>query len=150
LLITRRITRPLDAIQSGMRKIAGGDMSVAVTYAERKDEIGALAGAMQVFKDSLIEAERLRGEQKEAEARAVADRKADMRRLADEFQTTVGNIVNAVSSASGELERAAGTLTRTAEHTQQLSGAVASASEEASTNVQTVASAAEEMTASVN
>ena len=150
LLISRRITRPLDTIQSGMRKLAGGDMSVEVTYAQRKDEIGALAGAMQVFKDSLIEAERLRGEQKETEARSVAQRKSDMRRLADDFQTTVGNIVNAVSSASGELEKAAGTLTRTAESTQQLSGAVAAASEEASTNVQTVASAAEEMTASVN
>jgi len=150
LLITRRITHPLDMIQGGMRKLAGGDMSVAVNYTERKDEIGALAGAMQVFKESLIEADRLRAQQKESEGKAAEQRKRDMGRLADEFQTTVGNIVTAVSSASGELEKAAGTLTRTAESTQQLSGAVAAASEEASTNVQTVASAAEEMTASVN
>jgi methyl-accepting chemotaxis protein len=150
MLITRRVTRPLDVIQGGMRKLAGGDTSVEVAYAERKDEIGALAGAMQAFKDSLTEAERLRGEQRETETRAAGLRKAEMQRLANDFQTTVGKIVNAVSTASGELEQAAGTLTRTAENTQRLSGAVASASEEASTNVQTVASAAEEMTTSVN
>jgi methyl-accepting chemotaxis protein len=150
MLITRRVTRPLDVIQGGMRKLAGGDTSVEVAYAERKDEIGALAGAMQAFKDSLTEAERLRGEQRETETRAAGVRKAEMQRLANDFQTTVGKIVNAVSTASGELEQAAGTLTRTAENTQRLSGAVASASEEASTNVQTVASAAEEMTTSVN
>ena len=133
-----------------MHRLAGGDMTVEVPFAERKDEIGKLAGAMQAFKDSLVDAERLRNEQQALEARGMTERKAEMHRLSDEFQTTVGNIVNAVSTASGELEKAATTLTRTAENTQQLSGAVASASEEASTNVQTVASAAEEMSASVN
>src|SRR5262249_40889482 len=128
----------------------GGDVSVEVPYAERRDEIGALSGAMQAFKDSLIDGERLRSEQRESETRATATRKSEMQRLADEFQTTVGKIVDAVSSASGALEGAAGTLTRTAEETQTLSGSVASASEEASSNVQSVASAAEEMSASVN
>jgi methyl-accepting chemotaxis protein len=150
LMVSRRVTRPLSTIQDGMHRLAGGDMTVEVPFAERKDEIGKLAGAMQAFKDSLVDAERLRNEQQALEARGMTERKAEMHRLADEFQTTVGNIVNAVSTASGELEKAASTLTRTAENTQQLSGAVASASEEASTNVQTVASAAEEMSASVN
>ena len=103
-----------------MRKLAGGDLTVEVPYAERKDEIGALAGAMQAFKDSLIEADRLRDEQREIETRAATQRKAEMQRLADEFQTAVGNIVDAVSAASGELESRAGTLTKTAETTQQL------------------------------
>jgi methyl-accepting chemotaxis protein len=150
LVVSRRVTRPLGMIQDGMHKLAGGDVSVEVPFAQRKDEIGALAGAMQAFKDSLTEADHLRQSQRETEQRNAETRKAEMNRLADDFQTTVGNIVNAVSTASGELERAAGTLTRTAENTQKLSGAVASASEEASANVQTVASAAEEMTASVN
>jgi methyl-accepting chemotaxis protein len=150
LMVSRRVTRPISVIQDGMHRLAGGDTAVEVPFADRKDEIGKLAGAMQAFKDSLADAERLRGEQREIEARGATQRKAEMHRLAEEFQTTVGNIVNAVSTASGELEKAAGTLTRTAESTQQLSGAVASASEEASSNVQAVASAAEEMSASVN
>ena len=150
MLISRRVTRPLGMIQNGMHKLAGGDTSVEVPYAQRKDEIGALSGAMQAFKDSLLDADRLRAEQREIEARGAAQRRSEMERLAEEFQVTVGNIVESVSSASSELETAAGTLTRTADGTQKLTGSVATASEQASANVQSVASAAEEMSASVN
>ena len=148
--VSRRVTKPLAIIQHAMLRLAGGDLSASVSFAGRKDEIGALAGAMQTFKASMTEAERLRAEQKESELRAGAQRKADMERLADEFQSAVGNIVETVSSASGELESAAGTLTNTAETTQKLSDAVAAASEAASTNVGSVAAATEEMTGSVN
>jgi methyl-accepting chemotaxis protein len=150
MAISRRITGPLHVIRDAMRRLAGGDLSVAVAFAGRKDEIGELGGVMQTFKDSMGEAERLRAEQKEAETRSMTQRKADMQKLADEFQAAVGNIVDTVSTASTQLEAAAGTLTKTAETTQQLSGVVASASEEASANVESVASAAEEMTGSVN
>ncbi len=150
LLVTRHVTGPLRKIQEAMLRLAGGDLTAEVSFAERKDEIGALAGAMQTFKTSMVEADRLRTEQKEVEARAAETRRSEMQRLANEFQSAVGSIVDAVSSASSELEAAAGTLTKTAETTQQLSGMVASASEVASANVQSVASAAEEMTGSVN
>jgi methyl-accepting chemotaxis protein len=150
VLVSRRVTRPLSMIQGAMHKLAGGDMSAEVSFGERKDEIGALGAATQAFKSSMIEANRLRAEQQESEGRAAAQRKQEMRRLADEFQAAVGSIVGAVSGASGELESAARTLTKTAETTQQLAGMVTSASEEASSNVQSVASAAEEMTGSVN
>jgi methyl-accepting chemotaxis protein len=133
-----------------MLALARGDLSTEVSYATRKDEIGALGSAMQVFKDSLVETSRLRDQQKEIEARATAERHAEMHGLASEFEAAIGNIVNAVSSASTELESAARTLTGTAETTQRLAGVVASASEEASQNVHSVASAAEEMTSSVN
>ena len=92
----------------------------------------------------------LEAEQKEAETRAVARRKADMNKMADEFEGAVGEIVETVSSAATELEASAGTLTSTAEHAQELTTMVAAASEEASTNVQSVASATEEMASSVN
>ena len=150
LLISRRVTGPLHTIQSAMLKLAGGDLTAEVAFVDRKDEIGALGGAMQAFKASMVEADRLRGEQKENEGRSAAQRKSDMQKLANEFQAAVGNIVDTVSTASTHLEAAAGTLTKTAETTQQLSGVVASASEEASANVESVASAAEEMTGSVN
>jgi methyl-accepting chemotaxis protein len=149
MLVSRRVTGPLQNIQRAMLQLAGGDMTANVAFGDRKDEIGALAGAMQTFKGSMVEAERLRGEQKDAEARATMQRRQDMQKLADDFQTTVGKIVGAVSGASSELEGAARMLTKTAETTQQLSGMVASSSEEASANVQSVASATEEMTGSV-
>jgi methyl-accepting chemotaxis protein len=149
VMVSRRVTGPLLKIQEVMLRLARGDMTADVSFGDRKDEIGALSAATQAFKSSMIEADRLRAEQKENEGKAAEQRKHDMRKLADEFQTTVGNIVGAVSGASVELESAARTLTKTAESTQQLSGMVTSSSEEASTNVQSVASATEEMTGSV-
>jgi methyl-accepting chemotaxis protein len=150
LLVSGRVTGPLRTIQQAMLKLAGGDTSVEVSFGARKDEIGALCSAMQAFRQNMIEAERLRGEQKETETRGVAQRKAEMQKLADEFHAAVGHIVDTVSTASTGLESAARTLTKTAETTQQLSGVVASASEDASSNVQSVASAAEEMASSVD
>ena len=148
-IMARSITRPIGALSGVMTVLAGGNTTVEVLGCDRRDEIGGMALAVQVFKDNMIEAGRLRAEQADMERRAAEQRKADMRRLADEFQAAVGEIVNTVSSASTELEAAAISLTKTAENTQQLSASVASASEEASTNVQSVASATEEMASSV-
>jgi methyl-accepting chemotaxis protein len=144
------VGRPIRRIAGILLALGNGDRSVEVPYVGRSDEVGDAAGAANSFKDNLIRIAKLEAEQKEAEARAAAQRKADMHKLADDFQASVGGIIDTVSSASTELEAAAGTLTRTAELTQELSGTVAAASEQASANVQSVASATEEMTASVN
>jgi len=149
LAVTRSVTRPISGIVGAMRQLAKGNTTIFVPGGERSDEIGAIADAVQVFKDTIIEAERLRAEQMEVEKRGQAKRKADMHRLAGEFEREVGNIVDTVSSASNELETAAVTLTRTAETTQSLSTTVAASSEEASANVKSVASAAEEFSGSV-
>ena len=89
----------------------------------------------------MMETELLRNAQRETEGRVEAERlrKVEMARIGSEFQAAVGNIVNAVSSASTELERAARTLDDNAQTTRQLSRSAASASEEASANVQSVA-----------
>jgi methyl-accepting chemotaxis protein len=149
-LIGRAISKPVVGLSTGMRELAGGNMAVTITGVGRKDEIGDMASAVQVFKDNMIEADRLRGEATENERRSVEQRKADMHKLADQFESAVGEIIETVSSASTELEASAGTLTSTAVRAQELTTAVAAASEEASTNVQSVASATEEMASSVN
>jgi methyl-accepting chemotaxis protein len=143
------IARPILRITGAMGELAGGNVQAQIPFVARQDEIGAMARAVEIFKQNALERIRLEREQKESEQHAVAQRKADMHRLADEFQAAVGGIIDTVSSASTELEAAAGTLTRTAEVTQELAGSVASASEQASANVQSVASATEEMTSSV-
>jgi methyl-accepting chemotaxis protein len=152
LVVTRSVTKPIGGMVRAMKQLATGDTSVAVPGGERRDEIGAMAGAVQVFKDSMIEAERLRAEQSgaEAEKQMVAERKAEMRRLADGFEQAVGNIVDSVSAASSQLESAAGALAHTAEKTQSLSTGAAVSSEQASSNVKTVADAAEELSGSVS
>jgi methyl-accepting chemotaxis protein len=149
-LIGRSISTALSAMVRAMTGLAGGDATIAIPGLGRRDEVGEMAGAVQVFKTNMVESERLRAEQSETEARQVQQRKADMHRLADAFEGAVGEIVETVSAAATELEAAARTLTTTAERSQELAGAVAAASEEASTNVQSVASASEEMSSSVN
>jgi methyl-accepting chemotaxis protein len=144
------IARPIRRIGDVLMQLANGDKTVDVPYAERGDEVGDNARAASTFKDNLVRIERMEAEQKAAEKREAENRKREMHKLADEFQAAVGGIVETVSSASSQLEAAAGTLTKTAEMTQSLSATVASASEEASANVQSVASASEEMSSSVN
>ena len=149
-LIGRSISTALSAMLRVMTGLAGGDSAIAIPGLGRKDEIGEIAGAVQVFKDNMIETGRMRAEQLQAEQRQLQQRKADMIKLADDFESAVGEIVETVSSASTELEASASTLTATAERAHELTTKVAAASEEASTNVQSVASATEEMSSSVN
>jgi methyl-accepting chemotaxis protein len=149
LAVTRSVTKPISGIVGAMRQLSKGNTTILVPGGDRSDEIGAIAGAVQVFKETIIEAERLRTEQVEVEMRGNEKRKSDMHRLASEFEQEVGNIVNTVSSASNELEQAAATLSRTAETTQSLSNTVAASSEQASANVKSVASAADEFSGSV-
>jgi methyl-accepting chemotaxis protein len=144
------IASPMRALVGLLQRLAKGD-DVEISGTERGDEIGQTARAVNGIKEMLADRAKRDAEEKEARDHATTvARKADMHRIADEFQSAVGEIVETVSSASTELEAAAGTLTKTAETTQALSGAVAAASEEASTNVQSVASATEEMSSSVN
>jgi methyl-accepting chemotaxis protein len=143
------IARPVRRIGEVLLELANGNKAVDVPYANRGDEVGDNARAAKTFKEQLIRMEAMEAEQKEAEKHTTAQRKADMLKLADQFQTAVGTIVDTVSTAATELEAAAGTLTSTAEVTQELAGAVAAASEEASTNVQSVANSTEEMTSSI-
>ena len=150
LLIGRSISKALASMISAMTRLAGGDVKTAIPGIGRRDEIGEMAGAVEVFKSNMIEADRLRAEQLEAGQRQAEQRKADMRELADAFEGAVGEIVETVSSAATELEASANTLTVAAERSQGLATSVAAASEEASTNVQSVASASEELTTSVN
>ncbi len=150
LLIARSIVGPLTSMTRAMGALAGGDLEIEIPGRGKADEIGDMAKAIQVFKDNMADTERLRHEQVEVEARQAESRKADMVRLADQFEQAVGEIVDTVSSASGELETSAGTLTATATRAQDLSTEVASASQEASANVQAVASATEELSSSVS
>jgi len=150
LLIGRSISTALSAMARAMTRLAGGDFVVVIPGLARRDEIGEMADAVQVFKTNMIETERLRAEQLEIEQNQLQQRKADMHKLADAFEGAVGEIVENVSSAATELEASANTLTATAERARELATAVAAASEEASTNVQSVSSASEEMTSSVN
>jgi len=144
------VAGPIRAVVELLKQLAGGKYDVDVHGTERGDEVGDVARTAMVFKENGLAKIRMEREQKEAEARVAAQRRADMLKLADGFERAVGEIVETVASASTELEASATTLTSTAERSQELATVVSAASEEASTNVQSVASATEELSSSVN
>jgi methyl-accepting chemotaxis protein len=148
-LLGRSISKALSGMVGAMTRLARGELAITVPGVGRRDEIGEMAGAVEVFRNNMAEAERLRAEQAETEARAREQRKADMYRLADTFEGAVGEIIETVSSAATELEASSNTLTQAADRSNGLATAVAAASEEASANVQSVSSASEEMTSSI-
>src|ERR1700744_2378120 len=88
-LIGRSIVNPINAMTAAMRKIAAGDTSTAIPAQERRDEVGVMAQSVQVFKDSMIEATRLRGEQDVLKAQADSERKTLLGRMGDEFESGV-------------------------------------------------------------
>ncbi len=150
LFIGRDISGPVVAMTSAMQNLAKGVLETEVPGQNRKDEVGEMADAVQIFKENALEVKRLEDDQKQAEIRAAQEKKKTMNKLADSFEESVGGIVNSVSSASSQVRSSAENMSRVADQTSERSVAVAAASEEASTNVQTVATATEELSASIN
>ncbi|MBV9563871.1 MAG: HAMP domain-containing protein, partial [Bradyrhizobium sp.] len=148
--VQRGVSQPLTRVVHALTELAAGNTDAEVSGAQRGDEIGQVADALQLLKGKMVEADRLRAEQSNAEQRQARQRQADMHGLADRFEAAVGEIIDTVSQASGRLEGSAKTLTVTAERTQAKTAAVATASDHASSNVRSVAAATEELTSSVS
>ncbi|GJD80164.1 methyl-accepting chemotaxis protein [Methylobacterium gregans] len=148
-LLNRTVSGPLRTMTGLMGRLAGGDATTEVSYREREDEIGAIAGAVQVFKENLIRTRQLEEETALARASAEEQRKAGMRQMADGFERAVGGIMATVTSAATELQATARSMSGTADAAAGQSSAVAAAAEEAASNVATVAAAAEELGSSV-
>jgi len=148
-LIARGISRPLKSLVEVMARLSSGNTAIEITGRDRGDEIGSMAGAVQVFKDNMIRARELEDEAGAAEAKAEADRKREMAQMADQFERTVGCIVTAVSDTATELQTAAQALSSSSIEMTHQSTVVAAASEQAAANVRTVAAAAEELSGSV-
>jgi methyl-accepting chemotaxis protein len=144
----RAIANPVRLLTGIMTKLAEHDLSVTVPGVERKDELGGMARAVEVFKTNAIEADRLAAEQA-AENEAKLRRTRQIDGLTKSFESKVGLLVGELSQAASEMESTAGSMSSTADETNQRSVAVAAASEETSANVQTVATATEELTASI-
>ena len=144
----RRVVRPLGQVSDALTRLSGDDLAVSVTGTERQDEIGDLARAVQVFKDTMERSARLAAAQ-ETERHAKEQRTAHLEQLMGAFEGKIGGLADMLSSASTELEATAETMSSTAAETNQRAATVAAAADRASSGVQTVASAAEELTASI-
>ncbi|MBE0531034.1 MAG: methyl-accepting chemotaxis protein [Rhodospirillales bacterium] len=147
--IGRSVSQPIREMMAAMKLLAAGNLDVAVPALERHDEIGEMAGTVQVFKENANEKVRLESEQEAKERRAEQDKRAAMNKMADQFEASVGEVVARVSSAATEMQSSSEAMSATAEETTRQASAVAAASEQASANVETVASASEELSSSI-
>jgi methyl-accepting chemotaxis protein len=144
----RSIAQPVVTMTEAMARLAKRDMTAAIPGTGRGDEIGGMAAAVQVFKENMLTADRLAGEQ-QADQQAREKRSAHVDGLVRGFEGRVGEMVGVLSSASTELEATARTMSSTAKETNSQADEVSRAAEQASGGVQTVAAAAEQLSASI-
>jgi methyl-accepting chemotaxis protein len=147
--ITRSVVKPLSGLKQRMASLSAGELDAPVANADRSDEIGQMARTVAVFRDAMIETNRLREEQAAMERQQIQQRRVDMNDLADHFETEVGEIITLVSTAASQLEVSATRLTKTADTVQSVSHRAANASSDASASVHSVAAASEELASSV-
>ena len=148
-LAMRGIIGPIASMTRAMTALSTGDTATEIPARNRRDEIGQMAGAVEIFKSGMVESANLRAAQEEAARRAVTDRSKIMQDLAHGFEVSVGGIVTAVSTAATELQVTAQSLSQTADLASRQSQVVASASQQTTDNVQSVAAATEQLSASI-
>lgn len=148
-VIARAITKPLTMLVEDAQQLASGNTEVAFAEARRKDEIGVVAKSIAGFRDGVVERLRLEEEQRQE----MAEREARNTRVSEavvEFEQSAKQMLDTITAATGNLQNTASAMTETARGTNGQATMVASAAEEATTNVQTVAAAAEELSVSLN
>ncbi|WP_372399068.1 methyl-accepting chemotaxis protein [Azospirillum sp. HJ39] len=148
LLAVKSISQPIIGLTGVMLRLSRRDYNVAVTGDERGDEIGEMARTVQVFKDGLIEADRLAAVQA-AEQEVKLRRAEAIDGLIRGFEAQAADALRTVAAAATELDSTAQTLSRTAMETREQATTASAAAEQTNANVQTVASAAEEMSTSI-
>ena len=148
-LLGRGLSRPLTAITAVMNRLSGGEIDVTIPGSERRDELGTMAAAVDVFRRSMIEARGMRDAQEASKQQAEIEKKSLQRQMANRFEADVKSVVATVAKAASEMQRVAGEITSSVNGTSEQAAAAAAASEEASASVSTVAAATEELASSV-
>ncbi len=146
--VIRVTSRPIGRMTRVMEELSSGNLDVAIPDTELQNEIGAMAQAVGVFKDGMIQARDLAAKEAASQARREA-RVKKINSLTESFEAAVSEVLETVANAAQRMQGTANSMTETASDTSARAGAVATASAEATSNVQTVASATEELNASV-
>ena len=150
IVLSNVIVAPLARTTALMDDVAKGNIDVIVDDLDRRDCVGHLRAALQVFIQNAQEVRRLEISSKDKEKEAEAAKRATMSALADSFEASIAQVVDTVSSAATELEASSETLSKTAQDTSAHSESVSRTADLSASNVQTVASASEEMSASIS
>jgi methyl-accepting chemotaxis protein len=147
MVIGRAIARPVMALTRVMSRLAAGQLDEPIEGAGRRDEIGEMAKAVEVFRDNAVTARQLEEDKQRANETRM-QRAGRIEALTGTFETQVGELVQALSAAATELEATAATLSGSAGESREQASAVAAASEQTSANVDMVAAATEELSSS--
>jgi methyl-accepting chemotaxis protein len=146
--VRNRVIKPLKAIRDAMLKVAGGDLNADVPFAERQDEIGALAGALASFKRNAMEKSRIEDQQRELDSRTTQRQQA-IEGYIGVFETQMREALGALRSASEQMRTTSEGMTAVSSQTNTQVRTAAKASGEASANVNSVAAASEELSTSI-
>ncbi|WP_027521783.1 methyl-accepting chemotaxis protein [Bradyrhizobium sp. Ec3.3] len=149
MLVTRRVITPLVNIRDAMLKVAGGDLAVDSGYLDRQDEIGALAGALETFKQQANDKLNIEAQERERNAGAAARQRA-VETYVGEFEGVIRKTLGELGEASGEMRKTSGDLSAVSRQTNDRVQVAGKASNDASMSVDSVAAAAEELSASIN
>jgi methyl-accepting chemotaxis protein len=147
-VIGRGIARPVQQITSVMRKLAGGSINVAIPYLGRKNEIGAMAEAVRVFRDNKIKADQLTVESENEQQNKVR-RAQSLEELNRHFEATASALTSTLTAAAAGLKQSAQTMFATTEEAGKKSANVKTAAQQASANIEAVAHATEELSSSI-
>lgn len=150
LYVVLGVSRPLSAIIQDMNSLAANDLNIHIAHSGRKDEIGDIARALEIFKTSLIERSRLETQNKEADVNWRVQHRLELNRVADNLEAAVGEVLEIVNSSAVDLTNAADMLTGTVNATQRLSELVTIASSQTSDNIDSIANSTEELLASAS
>lgn len=145
----RGMVQPLDTTCEVMDELTKGNLSFDVPFTDRKNEIGRIARSLRIFKDHLAHNERLRIEQEQAKTQAAEERRAVLARIANEFERSIGGVIQGTATAAGELQASAQSMSSIVEGTTGQSAKVAAAAEQTAQNVQTVSASAEQLSSSI-
>ena len=149
-MIGNSIGGPLARMTDAMRRLAEGDTSIEVVGTGRRDEIGDMADATQIFKDNAIEKNRLEAEQVESEMVMAEEKRQAQMKMADDLEASVKSVIETIAASASQMQSTAESMSGIARQSSDQSTRVATATEEASANVQTVASASEELSSSIS
>lgn len=149
-VIRMTVIKPINLMTGSMQSLAGGDMDVEVPALEKRDEIGAMAKAVQVFKENAIETERLREEQAMNEKRSEAELKAQLNKLAQELNNEVQVALTDINGQAEGMKGSTAEMNSVIERLNERTTAVSDGASQANGSIQTVASATEELSASIN
>ncbi len=149
MIVARRVIMPLHTMRDAMLKVAAGDLHVDTGYAARNDEIGALAGALETFKQQAADKVRIEAQERERNAGATARQQA-IESYVGEFESTVRQTLGQLGDASGQMRTTSSGLSTISRQTNERVQVAEKASSEASMSVDTVAAASEQLSASIN